>query len=604
MTLYRGIFFLQHQEVIMNTPQWNLKDLYNSVKDKAIEEDLAKAEKDADKLVQSYMDKIKDLSGAELGLAISQYEKISEVLGKVGAYAYLSFAQNMADSKVASFYQNISEKLNDISSKTIFLTLEVAKISDSELTKQLSAKALQKYQPFIRDVRVSRKYQKSRQIEEILLNKGISSNHAWSRLFDETMADLEFTMDKKKYSSSEIFNFFSSTKPEIRKKAAKAVGKTFADNIKIFAYITNILAKDKAINDKIRGFKSPVSERNIDNLVEDEVVEALINTVKKNYKKTAHKYFTIKAKVFGVKQLNYWDRNAPFPKVAERKIPWEEAKEIVLSAYSNFSPAMAKIGEEFFSKNWIDAKMRKGKDSGAFAHPVTPSTHPYILLNYQGKTRDVMTLAHELGHGIHQILAAKQGYLMADTPLTLAETASIFGEQLVFEELLRREKNKDKKNLLIAGKVEDMLNTIVRQVAFFEFEKGVHEARKGGELAVEEINKIWLKTQQESLGAVIKFDDEYKYYWSYIPHFIHSPFYVYAYAFGNCLVNSLYMAYKAQPQGFEAKYIQMLSAGGTLHHKELLAPFGLDASQANFWQQGIDMMSDYIDQLQRSIAED
>jgi oligoendopeptidase F len=396
----------------------------------------------------------------------------------------------------------------------------------------------------------------------------------------------------------------SSPDDEVRKKAAKAIEKTFAQNAKTFAFITNTLAKDKAVEDAWRGFENPISARNLSNFVEDETVELLCNKVKENYAAISHRYYKIKAKILGKKSLNYWDRNAPLSKFDDKKISWEDAKKLVLEAYEEFSPEMKKIGEMFFEKNWIDAAVKTGKDSGAFSHPCVPQVHPYILMNYQGKIRDVMTLAHELGHGIHQFLAAKQGYLMAQTPLTLAETASIFGEQLVFQKILKNEKNLQKKKLIIAAKIEDMINTVVRQIAFLEFEKKVHNARKNGEISLEQLGRFWMEIQRESLGeqaagGAFKFDENYRLFWCYIPHFIHSPFYVYAYAFGDCLVNSLYGIYQQKKiKNFEEKYLQMLAAGGTKHHKEMLEPFGLSVKNAQFWQFGLNVIINYINELE------
>jgi oligoendopeptidase F len=334
--------------------------------------------------------------------------------------------------------------------------------------------------------------------------------------------------------------------------------------------------------------------------VEDEIVEILTKKVKENYKNISHRYYKIKAKILGLKKMDYFDRNAPLSKIDDEIIPFKNAKKLVLDAYQEFSPKMREIGEIFFDKNWIDAKVIKGKDSGAFSHPCVPCVHPYILMNYQGKIRDVMTLAHELGHGVHQYLAAKQGYFMSSTPLTLAETASVFGEQLTFQKILKNEKDEKKKKLIIANKVEDMINTVIRQIAFLEFEKKVHENRKNGEISLENLCNFWMEIQKESLGSAFKFDDEYKYFWLYIPHFIHSPFYVYSYAFGDCLVNSLYGIYKSgKIKNFEEKYIEMLSLGGVKHHKEMLEPFNLSIDNEEFWQSGLDVIIGYIDELEK-----
>ncbi len=585
---------------LTNLPNWDLTDFYKSITDKKIAEDFKKAAELAKKFTKDYQGKLKNISAVNLAKAIKEYEKISELLGKISSFAYLNYATNLNSPKDTAFYQDSSEKINDIASLTVFFELEINQIEDKKLNALIKEnKDLQRYQPYLRDVRVFKKHQLSEELEKILLEKSATGSAAWSRLFDETINNLKFPFDKKTLNSSQIFDLLCNKDEKIRRKAAKIIGQVLQENSKILAYITNILAKDKDISDKWRGFAAPISSRNLSNFIEDEVVESLIKTVKKNYPAISHRYYKIKAKILGKKKLHYSDRNAPLSIAENKLIAWDEAKEIVASAYNSFSPKLAKLGQKFFDNSWIDVGVKDGKDSGAFAHPTVPSVHPYLMLNYQGKVRDVMTLAHELGHGVHQILSGKQGVLMAGTPLTLAETASVFGEQLTFQEILRREKNSEKRKMIIASKVEDMINTVVRQIAFLEFERKVHNARKSGEISIEQLNQFWMEVQKESLGDIFTFDDEYKYYWSYIPHFIHSPFYVYSYAFGDCLVNSLYAVYKSGLKGFEDKYFAMLEAGGTLHHKDLLAPFGIDASKADFWQKGLDVIISYIDELEK-----
>jgi oligoendopeptidase F len=373
-------------------------------------------------------------------------------------------------------------------------------------------------------------------------------------------------------------------------------------NVRLFALITNTLAKDKQLEDGWRNFPRPISSRNLANQVEDEVVDALIDAVRTAYPRLAHRYYTLKARWLGLERLEYWDRNAPLPEDSDKRVAWGDAKVIVLDAYRRFSPALAGIVDRFFARGWIDAALRPGKDAGAFCHPTVPSVHPYVLMNYQGRPRDVMTLAHELGHGVHQTLAAAQGPLMAGTPLTLAETASVFGEQLTFRALLEAESDPVQRRVMLAGKIEDGLNTVVRQIAFVDFERRLHDARRQAELTPDELGELWLQVQSESLGPAFHFDESYRVYWSYIPHFIHVPFYVYAYAFGDCLVNSLYAVYQAEPDGFEARYLELLRAGGTLRHKELLAPFGLDATDPGFWARGLAIIEDMIERLDAELA--
>ncbi len=580
-------------------PEWDLGDFYSSFDAPEVEKDFIKLGKLCVAFAKNYDGKVVKLTGAQLAKAISEYEIIQELFGKLGSFASLLFAKNMALPQNAQFYQNVQEKLTVLSSQILFFTLSINSISDKEIAVKLKVPELAKYSSWLRDIRSFKPYQLADNLEKLLLEKNVAGRAAWTRLFDETIGDLRFSYEGEQLTEPQIFNKLSSKEAATRKKAALVVGEVFEKNAKIFTLITNTLAKDKEIEDTWRGFKKPISSRNVSNYIEDEVVDALLSTVRKSYPELSHRYYALKAKWFGKKQLDYWDRNAPLPSDVDRKYSWDEAKELVLTAYGNFSPELAKIGKEFFDKPWIDAPVMEGKSPGAFAHPTVPSVHPYLLVNFQGKSRDVMTLAHELGHGIHQVLSAKQGALMCDTPLTLAETASVFGEQLTFREMIRREKDKKIRKLLIASKVEDMLNTVVRQVAFCEFERRVHDERKKSELTTQQICEIWMNVQGESLGSAIKLHGNYQYFWTYIPHFIHTPFYVYAYAFGDCLVNSLYGVYESgKVKNFDKKYLTMLEAGGTLRHKELLAPFGLDATKPTFWKQGLNIISKMIDELE------
>jgi oligoendopeptidase F len=581
-------------------PNWNLSDLYASPTDPKIERDLQSLAALSGEFKRQFEGKLSGLSGAELLKALLDFEKMQDLAGRVGSYAQLAYAGNMTDPELARFQQNISERLNNISVETLFFTLELNKIDDAVLAKQLTHGPLQRYAPWLDSVRSFRPHQLSDEAERLLHEKSISGRQAWNRMFDETMADLRFDVDGQKLTSNEVLNLLTDRDGAKRKAAAMGLAKGLKDNQRTFALVTNTLAKDKEIEDKWRQFKRPVSSRNLANQVEDEVVDALVKAVKQSYPKLSHRYYKLKAKWMGVEALDFWDRNAPLPRDDDRLIPWNEATKSVLDAYHEFSPELAAVGKQFFDKNWIDAPSRPGKDPGAFAHPTVPSAHPYLLLNYHGRTRDVMTLAHELGHGVHQVLAGPQGALLADTPLTLAETASVFGEMLTFQSLLKRESDPAKRRILLAGKVEDMLNTVVRQIAMHNFETVLHDERRAGEVMPERIAEIWLETQREALGAGVKLpnDSEYGVYWSYIPHFIHVPFYVYAYAFGDCLVNSLYAVYRNASAGFAEKYLDMLKAGGTKRHKELLAPFGLDAADPAFWSKGLGVVSGFIDELE------
>jgi oligoendopeptidase F len=578
-------------------PTWNLNDLYPGRDSPELARDFDRVAREAKDFRGRFEGKVGSLDGDGLGAAIEAYERIDETIGRIASYASLVFAGDMSDPEIAQFHQSTQERLNDISSDLIFFTLEINRIEDGRMATLLASDRLKTYAPWIRDTRVFRPHQLSDEIEHLLHERYIVGSAAWSRLFDETMADMRVTVGRKVLPIEGALNLLSDKDGKKRKAAAHALAQAFKRKIRLFALITNTLAKDKAIDDKQRGYSGPTAFRHLSNYVEEEVVEALASAVKSAYPRLSHRYYALKAKWFGVDKLNYWDRNAPLPGDSDRKVSWPQAKKIVLSAYGAFSPDMAEIAGEFFDKSWIDAPLRPGKAPGAFSASTVPSVHPYVLLNYQGRTRDVMTLAHELGHGVHQVLAGPQGALMSNTPLTLAETASVFGEMLTFQSLLKREKDPERRRLMLASKVEDMLNTVVRQIAFYEFEKRVHNERRNSELTPDQIGKHWMETHEASLGPAFRFDPEYQTYWSYIPHFIHSPFYVYAYAFGDCLVNSLYAVYQGAESGFQEKYLDLLKAGGTKRHKELLAPFGLDASDPAFWSKGLGVVESMIDQL-------
>lgn len=580
-------------------PEWDLSDLYPSPDSPELEQDLKSADEAAKAFHSQYNGRLADLPGDALGTAIAEYERISETIYRAMSYAQLWYSGNVADPERGRFYQGIQERVTEISAQTLFFTLELNRLPDDVLAQKLTAAKAKHYASWLRDVRAFRDHQLSDELEQLLHEKQVAGRAAWNRLFDETMARLRFPMDGKSMTSAEVLHLLSDRDPARRKAAAQSVGKVLGENVGLFALITNTLAKDKEIEDKWRNYARPQSYRNLSNQVEDEVVDALVAAVKGSYGQLSHRYYALKAKWFGVDQLEYWDRNAPLPDDDDRTFTWEKARDTVLSAYAAFSPDLATVGKRFFDGAWIDAPVRPGKSPGAFAHPTVPSAHPYLLVNFLGKSRDVMTLAHELGHGVHQVLAAKQGALMSDTPLTLAETASVFGEMLTFQSMLAAETDPRRRKAMLAGKVEDMLNTVVRQIAFYEFERMVHDERRRGELSPDRIGEIWMQVQTESLGPALRFHPEYSAFWTYIPHFVHSPFYVYAYAFGDCLVNSLYSVYR---QGgvadFPAKYLEMLKAGGTLRHKELLAPFGLDASDPAFWRKGLEVVIGFIDELE------
>ncbi len=578
-------------------PNWDLADLYPGTDSAQLAADLDRADRQARDFETRLAGKLASVTAAQLAEAIAEYEGIEEILGRVMSYAQLLFAGDSTNPAIGRFYQSMTERVTAISSHLIFFTLEINRIDEAALAPKLRDKALARWQPWLRDLRVFLPHQLSDEAEKLLHEKEVTGRTAWTRLFDETTASMRVRVGAEELTVSAALNKLSDADRAVREAAGRGVGEAFGRNIRLFALITNTLAKDKEIVDNWRHYPRPESSRNRGNMVEDEVVDALVAAVVADYPRLAHRYYAMKARWLGLDKLQHWDRNAPLPGDDDRRIAWPEARETVLAAYGAFSPELAAVGARFFERPWIDAGLRPGKASGAFAHPTVPSAHPYLLLNYHGRTRDVMTLAHELGHGVHQVLAADQGYLMSGTPLTLAETASVFGEMLTFRALLDAETNKDRRRIMLASKVEDMLNTVVRQIAFYRFEQKLHAERRQGEVVAERIAEIWLDVQRESLGPTFEFTPEYGVFWSYVPHFIHSPFYVYAYAFGDCLVNALYDVYRKGQKGFVEKYLAMLKAGGTLRHKELLAPFGLDASDPAFWRRGLDIIAGFIDEL-------
>lgn len=582
-------------------PEWNLTDLYASIDSDLIEQDLDAAMAGAESFANSYRGALAELAKSDpdgLLTAVRRFEDLQDKLGRIASFAGLSYASNTTDPEVAKFYGNMNEKITVISSNLLFFGLELNTIDDATIEAALSHSGLAHYRPWFEDLRLDKPYQLSEKIEELFHEKSITGRGAFNRLFDETMAGLRFDVDREELALEQTLNRLVSPDEPTRKSAADALGRVFKANIRLFTLITNTLAKDKEISDRWRGFEDVADSRHLANRVEREVVDALESAVSNAYPRLSHRYYAMKAKWLGVEKLNHWDRNAPLPREDNSVISWDEARETVLSAYGGFSDDMRDIAQDFFDKGWIDAPVREGKAPGAFSHPTVPSAHPYVLMNYQGKIRDVMTLAHELGHGVHQVLAGPQGALMAPTPLTLAETASVFGEMLTFRAMLAQKESVAERKIMLASKVEDMLNTVVRQIAFYTFERRVHIARREGELTSDQINDIWMGVQVESLGPAIEFGEGYETFWTYIPHFIHSPFYVYAYAFGDCLVNSLYAVYEGAEEGFQEKYFDLLKAGGTKHHSELLAPFGLDASDPAFWQKGLLLLESFIDELE------
>lgn len=586
----------------VNLPSWDLTDFYQSPQDPQIEEDLKLLKIQCESFATTYTNQFTETQcdGALLAQAIGQFEASQQLMGKLMSYAFLNSATQVDQPDAQQLLQKIKEQITSLATNLIFFSLDINKIDEDQLQKAYAVTpTLVKYKSWIDTQRLQKDHQLSSDLEKLMMEKSLTGDSAWIRLYDETLEGIRFKFEGKKLPLSEILDKLSHRDPAVRKDAALSLSEGLKSRLSEFALVTNTLAKDKETDDTWRKFPTPVSARNLENQIEDEVVEALRIAVTAAYPSLSHRYYALKAKWLGLDRLEYWDRNSPLPEAPDQNISWADAKEIVYNAYNEFSPELATVGKRFFDNAWIDVPAKPGKRSGAFAHPTVPDIHPYLMLNYQGKLRDVMTLAHELGHGVHQVLASDQGYLLSQTPLTIAETASVFGEMLTFRALLKQTESPAQRRSLIAAKVEDMLNTVVRQIAFFDFEKQVHDQRRKGELSADNLGEIWMTTQREALGDAVNLDPAITPYWSYISHFIHAPFYVYSYAFGDCLVNSLYSVYQQGHADFETKYLALLKAGGSQRYPELLAPFGLDAKDPQFWAGGLRVITDLIDELEK-----
>ena len=584
-------------------PTWDLTDLYDGIADGAIAADIAACRQEAEQLEAAWQGRLADADGAALAGLIADYERILEMLGKAQSHAQLLFAASTTDSQIARHHQSIREASADIGARLLFIELELAALDDAHVTQLLDTPALAVWQPWLRRVRAWAPHQLAPDMERMLAERAPSGRGAWVRLFDETAAALRFPFGGADVTEAEILNALSSPNGDERRAAGESLSTTLKDNERLLSLVLNTIAKDKEVEDRWRGLARPVDSRNLDNDVDDDTVDALVGAVDSRNADLAHRYYRLKAGWMGGETINWWDRNAPLPGGDDRQFSWDEARQLVLDSFAGFDQQMAEQAEPFFSRNWIDAEPRAGKSSGAFSHPVTPSAHPYILMNFSGKSRDVMTLAHEMGHGIHQRLAADRGYLMSDTPLTLAETASVFAEMLAFRRLVDSADDPAIRRRLLAGKVEDMLNTVVRQIAFHNFETRFHDARRNAELTAEEISDIWMETQRAALGPSVVTGDDYRPIWGYIPHFVHTPFYVYAYAFGDCLVNALWQSYQLAQAGGQAAdfvtgYRNLLQAGGTERYDVALQRFDLDPRDPAFWSLGLDMISGMIDELE------
>ena len=590
------------EALLGDAPEWNLADLYQSPADPQIDVDLKAARTAVDELVRLKGAFIGARANAErLGLLINQAmtltERFSNLLSAPAAYASLSASTARDDPAWAKFESDLRTRAAAIAADTVFLTLELNKLEDWEIEGAFKAHpAAARWRPWVRRVRLSREHELTPDLERLLVDRSPAVAN-WSRLYDETLARMAVKINGEGLTLAEALNRLSDPKPERRASAAAALAQTLEQATPILGLCLNTVAFEKQVEDRWRKFATPAQPRHIANEVDAEAVDALEAAVVEAYPRVSHRYYALKAKILGKDALDYWDRNAPLNQESARRYSWAQAQDMVLDAFTGLAPAFADKARRFFDQPWIDARPRSGKASGAYSHPVSADKHPYVFMNFMGERRDVLTLAHELGHAVHQTLAAPLGTLLADTPLTLAETASIFGEGLVFERLLAEATPADRRALL-AGKIEDALNTVFRQIAFHRFETRFHAERVQGELSAEQIGALWLDVMGESLGPAVRLNAGYEHYWAYVSHFVHSPFYVYAYAFGDLLVSALMERRRTDPAGFAPHYEALLAAGGSRTYVEALAPFKMDPRQKSFWAEGCARLERLVDEFE------
>lgn len=583
-------------------PEWRLDDLYSGREDPRIETDIAAAKAANDKLAAMegrFIAARADAAGLGrlLDEGIRLYEDATNGLWGVGAYASLAASTARDNPAWAKFEGDLRARSAQIAAESLFFTLEINQLEDPEIEAALAAHPpAARWRPWIRRVRLSRPHELSPDLERMLVDRGPAVAN-WVRLYDETLAKLAVRVGREELTLPEALNRLSDPDGARRKQAAQGLAKALEACAPVQALSLNTLAFEKQVEDRWRKYPDPAASRHLANEVDADAVQALEAAVVEAYPSVSHRYYALKAKVMGLKTLNYWDRNAPLDTAAPRTYGWDEARVMVLDSFSALAPRFADTAQTFFAQPWIDARPRAGKQSGAYSHPVTANRHPYVFMNYMGERRDVLTLAHELGHAVHQTLCSPLGTLLADTPLTLAETASIFGEGLVFEKLLAGA-TADERRGLLAGKIEDGLNTVVRQIAFHRFETRFHAARAKGELAPDEIGALWCEIMTESLGPAVRLNAGYEHYWAYVSHFVHAPFYVYAYAFGDLLVRGLMEKRREDPKGFAPLYEDLLAAGGTRTYVEALKPFGLNPREKAFWAAGVSQLERLVDEFE------
>jgi len=581
--------------------RWDLSDLYSGLKDKKIQRDINDLFKKSEAFEKKYRGKINStkLTPRVLQNAVQELEYISEKIGKLLSFAYLVFAGDTGNPENGAFLQMIQEKSTEARKYLMFFELEWIKVSNKKVNLLLGNKALAQYKHFLEEERKYKPHRLSEAEEKILDEKANTGSRAFKRLFDEILNNVRFQIKldgkQKSLSETEVLALLYDPHRKKRKAAAESLTVGLKDNAHVLTFIFNTLVQDHSLNDRLRAFEDPMDSRNLSNEIDKPTLDSLMTSCERNYN-MVDTYYGLKKKLLGIKKFYDYDRYAPIYGDTET-INYRKGKAIILDSFHSFSPKMANIAQKFFDKNWIDAEVRDGKRGGAFSHGTVPSAHPYVFTNYTGRMRDVMTLAHELGHGVHQYLSRQQGYFHSDTPLTTAETASVFAEILVFHKLMETEKNPKIKLALICGKLEDIFATVFRQVVLTRFEESLHHARRNqGELTSEQINELWAKSNSAMFGKSVEMTDDYRYWWMYIPHFIHSPFYCYAYSFGELLVLSLYSKYINEGNAFVPRYIELLSSGGCDAPDILLERVGVNIKDPEFWQGGLDLLREMVDE--------
>lgn len=580
---------------------WDLSDLYESPNDPNLKSDTEGVIKKAEKFNSNYRGRVAELDAEEFAQMLTDYEEIIQTLGKIGSFAHLIWSTNTEDSELGKLLQQANELSSEVSQKLVFSDVEWLKIDDDKANKLIESDELSKWKHYLEVSRLYKEHTLTEEAEKVLSAKSVTGRAAWNRYFDETLGAARFELNDEMLTEQEVLSKLHEPNRELRKKAHASLTKTFRDHSRTLTFVFNTILADKYTNDKLRNYDSWITSRNMSNQTNHETVDALVTSVTDNYS-LAQRYYKLKRKLLGVDEMFDYDRYAPITK-STKTVEWGQAKDMVLEAYGDFHPEMSSIAGEFFEKNWIDAAIKPGKRGGAYSASTVTSVHPYVFMNFDGKLRDVQTLAHELGHGVHQYLSRKQGELQSSTPLTTAETASVFGEMLVFNKLMNRLDDPSEKLALLVSKIDDTIATVFRQISMNRFEHKIHTARREqGELSKEQFSAFWMETQKDLYGDAVTLTDEYKIWWCYIPHFLHTPGYVYAYAFGELLVLALYDSYKSSKNGFSDKYLSLLEAGGSDWPHNLVSTMGLDIKDKNFWNRGLDIFEGMVKEAEELAA--